>query len=226
MRPGSGTAVSLALLALLDVRSHSARGEFGSPRVTAPGTSVPAGEAGAIKIVLANRSWVRQEASWLPRRRRQPWRTRSFAPRDGGLLIIVPMQAAGQVTLTQNGREILVSFPHPLPEFNAQALQDESSGLLEAVSVGYDTLLLRVSPGVTVSKTAEQGDVRLTVQPTTGGTGSEVLPAEAATEIRQGRRATPAHAGRPAHGADRPGLGSARPVRRLDPDDARKIPSR
>jgi hypothetical protein len=98
------------------------------------------------------------------------------------LLIIVPMQAAGQVTLTQDGREILVSFPHPLPEFNAQALQDESSGLLEAVSVGYDTLLLRVSPGVTVSKTAEQGDVRLTVQPTTGGTGSEVLPAEAATE--------------------------------------------
>lgn len=180
MRPGSGTAVSLALLALLDVRSHSARGEIGSPGVTAP---VASGEAGAIRIVLGQQELGAargQLAAATPPAARGG--RVSFAPRDGGLLIIVPMQAAGQVTLTQDGREILVSFPHPLPEFNAQALQDESSGLLEAVSVGYDTLLLRVSPGVTVSKTAEQGDVRLTVQPTTGGTGSEVLPAEAATE--------------------------------------------
>lgn len=191
MRPGSGTAVSLALLALLDVRSHSARGEFGSPRVTAPGTSVPAGEAGAIKIVLGQQelSAARGEPAAATPPAARGGRV-SFAPRDGGLLIIVPMRAAGQVTLTQDGREILVSFPHPLPEFNAQALQDKSSGLLEAVSVGYDTLLLRVSPGVTVSKTAEQGDVRLTVQPTTGGTGSEVLPAEAATnQTRKARNA-------------------------------------
>ncbi len=144
---------------------------------------MPAGEAGAIKIVLGQQEpGAARGALAAATPPGASGRRVRFAPTDGGLLIIVPMQAAGQVTLKQDGREILVSFPHPLPEFNAQALQDESSGLLEAVSVGYDTLLLRVSPGVTVSKTAEQGDVRLMVQPTTGGTGSEVLPAEAATE--------------------------------------------
>jgi hypothetical protein len=92
MRPGSGTAVSLALLALLDLRSHSARGEIGSPRVTTPGTSVPAGEAGAIKIVLGQQeqSAARGELAAAAPPAARGGRV-SFAPTDGGLLIIVPM---------------------------------------------------------------------------------------------------------------------------------------
>ena len=77
----------------------------------------------------------------------------TFEAAGSDFLISVLMEGASRATLRQDGREVLVSFPHPLPNFDAQALQDQAAGLLEGVSVGYDTLLLRLPPGVSVART-------------------------------------------------------------------------
>ena len=89
----------------------------------------------------------------------------TFEPSGGDFLITVQMEGASRATLRQDGREVLVSFPHPLPDFNAQTLQDQAVGLLEGVNVGFDTLLLRLTPGVTVTRMDEAGGLRLVVQP-------------------------------------------------------------
>jgi hypothetical protein len=174
--------IGLALLALLQVRSNSSWAEGGP----SPEAAMPAGEAGVITIFLGNQYPVAAKTD-LPAA--TPPASRggrvSFVPEASGLLITVPMQAPGQVTLRQDDRDVLVSFPRPLPDFNAQALLDQAAGLLEAVNVGYDTLLLRLAPGVTVSKIAEQGAVRLALQPATAGPGGETLPGQAVTETDQ-----------------------------------------
>ena len=144
MTPRKATAISFALLALLHVRPSSSQAEIGS----SPGTAASAGEPGAIRIVLGKQdsSTARIDlAATTPPASRSS--RVSFAPEDGGLLITVPMQVAGQVTLRQDDRDVLVSFPRPLPDFDAQALLDQAPKLLEAVNVGYDTLLLRLAPG-------------------------------------------------------------------------------
>jgi hypothetical protein len=106
----------------------------------------------------------------------------TFAPADGGFLLNVPMPGASQTILKQDDRDVLVSFPHPLPNFDARALQDQAAGLLEGVSVGYDTLLLRLAPGVAVTKIAEQGALRLVLQRNPAAAGSEAPSTEADKE--------------------------------------------
>ena len=86
------------------------------------------------------------------------------------------MEGASRATLRQDGREVLVSFPHPLPNFDAQALQDQAAGLLEGVSVGYDTLLLRLPPGVSVARMDEDGGLHLALQPNPGAAGAATRP--------------------------------------------------
>ena len=173
------TALGIPLLAVLHAGLSSAQAQS----KLFSGTATPAGEAGGIRIALdgqqpnAARGGPAATTTPSPRIDRV-----SFASEDGGLLITVPMQAAGQVTLKQDDRDVLVSFPHPLPDFNAQALLDQATGLLEAVNVGYDTMLLRLAPGVAVSKTTEQGTVQFALHPTQAGVGGETQSAEAVTE--------------------------------------------
>jgi hypothetical protein len=104
----------------------------------------------------------------------------TFEAAGGDFLINVLMEGASKATLRQDGREVLVTFPHPLPNFNAQALQDQAVGLLEGVSVGYDTLLLRLTPGVSVARMDEESGLRLALQPNAGAAGA--APGQPVTE--------------------------------------------
>ena len=105
----------------------------------------------------------------------------TFEAAGSDFLINVLMEGASRATLRQDGREVLVSFPHPLPNFDAQALQDQAAGLLEGVSVGYDTLLLRLPPGVSVARMDEDGGLRLALQPNPGAAGA-ATPGQPVTE--------------------------------------------
>jgi hypothetical protein len=106
----------------------------------------------------------------------------TFEAADGGFVITVLMEGASKATLRQDGREVLVSFSHPLPNFDAQALQDQAVGLLEGVSVGYDTLLLRLTPGVSVARMDEAGGLQLALQSTPGAARAATPPGQPVTE--------------------------------------------
>jgi tetratricopeptide (TPR) repeat protein len=180
LRPAAATG--LAFLALLNAKPDEALAET-APAVQTTQRGTEPREGGPVSIMLNRQSQTTEDGALAAIT--SPTAVGggvSLAPVDGGFLITVPMQAASQATLRQDGREVLVSFPHPLPEFNAKALQDQMAGLLEGISVGYDTLLLRLAPGVTVSKASEQGAVRLALQPNPAAAGSEGLPAQAPTE--------------------------------------------
>jgi hypothetical protein len=109
----------------------------------------------------------------------------TYEPSGGDFLITIQMEGASRATLRQDGREVLVSFPRPLPDFNAQTLQDQAVGLLEGVNVGFDTLLLRLTPGVTVTRIDEAGGLRLVVQPEAGASGTATPTGEPITEANK-----------------------------------------
>jgi hypothetical protein len=100
----------------------------------------------------------------------------AFETANGGFLITIRMEEASKATLRQDGREVLLSWPHPLPNFNAQTLQDQAAGLLEGVSVGFDTLLLHLAPDVTVMRTDKDGYVQLILRREPGAAGTEAIP--------------------------------------------------
>ena len=51
----------------------------------------------------------------------------------------------------QTGREVLLAVPGTMPPVDAAALAACADGLLQGVSLGYDTLLLTLAPGVTLA---------------------------------------------------------------------------
>jgi len=104
----------------------------------------------------------------------------TFEAADGGFVINIPMEGAPGTTLRRDRREILVSFPHALPSFDANAPRDKSDGLVEGVSVGYDTMLLRLAAGVSVTRTDLEGSVRLLVRRDPVSPGAQI-PAERPT---------------------------------------------
>jgi hypothetical protein len=83
---------------------------------------------------------------------------------DRQVLIDIPMPRASGVMLRQQDREVLLSSPQALPPIDVRALQDCAANLIEAISVGYDTLLLSLAPGVTVTRTNVQGGLHLVLQ--------------------------------------------------------------
>lgn len=143
-----------------------------APGTIAPGTIAPG--ADTVRIALDPQTGTTARGQGSPRV--------TFEASGGDFLINVVMEGASKATLRQDGREVLVSFPHPLPDFNAQALQDQAVGLLEGVNVGFDTLLLRLTPGVAVTRTDEAGNLRLVVQPASGAAGGEPQPGQPVTE--------------------------------------------
>lgn len=87
--------------------------------------------------------------------------------RTGETLQVMIRVAGGAATkLSRSQNEVLLSFPGALPQFNSQALLDQANGLLTGVSVGFDTLLLQLAPGIGVARTDEDGStIRLVIQP-------------------------------------------------------------
>jgi hypothetical protein len=192
-------ATGLAVLAPMHTRADSV------DTTPAPATAVRKGVApaavesagnaagvGVIKIALEPRddrsgavaaatAPAAPEASGTPARGQGKPRV-TFEAADGGFVITVLMEGASKATLRQDGREVLVSFSHPLPNFDAQALQDQAVGLLEGVSVGYDTLLLRLTPGVSVARMDEAGGLQLALQSTPGAARAATPPGQPVTE--------------------------------------------
>ena len=104
----------------------------------------------------------------------------TFERTGDGLLIAIQMAGAAATKLAQSGAEVLLSFPRALPSFNTQSLLDQAHGVLEGVSVGFDTLLLQLAPGIAVSRTDAPNSIRLALQP--GDAENEAQPGPAAPD--------------------------------------------
>jgi hypothetical protein len=92
---------------------------------------------------------------------------------DRGFVITIPMVEPSKATLRQDDHEALLSCPHALPTFSAGAMRDQADGLLDGVSVGFDTLLLRLAPRVTLTRTNLADSVRLVLRRDSGSPGAD-----------------------------------------------------
>ncbi|MBV8399535.1 MAG: hypothetical protein JOZ17_12455 [Acetobacteraceae bacterium] len=88
----------------------------------------------------------------------------TFGRADGGFEVTVQMPGASEVSVRPNGRELLLTFPHALPQFDASAMQENAGGLIDGINVGFDTVLLMLAPGVSFERTDEAGRFRLALQ--------------------------------------------------------------
>jgi hypothetical protein len=79
--------------------------------------------------------------------------------------IIILLPQTTKATLRWEGREALFIFSSALPPIDAQALKDCAAGLLQGVSVGYDSLLLSLIPSVTLTHTQSEVGLHLILQP-------------------------------------------------------------
>lgn len=79
-----------------------------------------------------------------------------FEVAGDGVLISILHGESGRPSVRQDGRDILISFASTVPSFDAPTLQARSAPWVEGVSVGYDSLLIRLAEGakVTVSNNA------------------------------------------------------------------------
>ncbi len=105
--------------------------------------------------------------------------TVSFGPAESGFAITIEAPGALRATIREEGQDLLISFPGPLPRLDAAALQEEAAGWVEAVNTGYDALLLQLAPGVVASRAGDGRRLRilLTRQPAADtGLASEVTP--------------------------------------------------
>jgi hypothetical protein len=57
------------------------------------------------------------------------------------------VHGASAPTVRRDGRDILISFASALPSFDAATLQARSAAWIEGISVGYDSLLIRLAEG-------------------------------------------------------------------------------
>jgi hypothetical protein len=83
---------------------------------------------------------------------------------SGPRQVLIDWPEASGATLRQEGREVLLSFLRATPPIDAEALLDCAAGLLEGVSLGYDTLLLSLAPDVILSQTEVGIGLRLVLQ--------------------------------------------------------------
>ena len=92
----------------------------------------------------------------------------SFQRVGEALMIAVRLAGASAAKLTRSGTELLLSFPRALPQFDGQALLDQAKGVLDGLSVGYDTLLLQLGPGIGFVREDAPDTLRLTMRPDAG----------------------------------------------------------
>ena len=120
----------------------------------------------------------------------------TFGPTEQGFLLTIDMPGASGARLRRDGREVLLSFPRALPQFDASALQRRAEGLLAGVSVGFDTLLLHLEPGVAATRVDSGGSLRLLLQRRPEGTQVE-LPQEQSSATAPGGRLGAVESGGP-----------------------------
>ena len=71
-----------------------------------------------------------------------------------GLVISIRTARNAPVKVDQEGRDLLILFSDTVPLFDAEALQRSTDPWIESVSVGFDSLLLRLAKGVVASVVA------------------------------------------------------------------------
>jgi hypothetical protein len=85
-----------------------------------------------------------------------------FQYTNNTLKISFPNAPTNPTTIRQDGRDLLLSFSVITPTFDASALQRSAKQWIEGVSVGYDSLLLRLTPKTRVVKRTVNSQLVLT----------------------------------------------------------------
>jgi hypothetical protein len=67
------------------------------------------------------------------------------------LKVTIRSGSGSPILVRQDGRDVLLSFAEAAPDFDAVAMRSSAAQWLEAISIGYDSLLFRLAPGITVS---------------------------------------------------------------------------
>jgi hypothetical protein len=71
--------------------------------------------------------------------------------KDSTLVVNVPTSTTRPTSVQQDGADLLLSFKLPIQSIDAQTLLSRTTPFIIGVNAGYDSLLLRVAPGVRVS---------------------------------------------------------------------------
>jgi len=71
-----------------------------------------------------------------------------YAIASGGMVIVVPDEPGASVRVQQDGQDLLMSFAQAAPEFDVDDFQRQALAWIKGVSVGYDSLLMHLAPGV------------------------------------------------------------------------------
>jgi tetratricopeptide (TPR) repeat protein len=74
----------------------------------------------------------------------------AYGPISGGFALTLTSVEGNEIELRREGLNLIVTFARAVPAFDAAALQTQTAGWLDGVSVGYDALMLRLSSGVDV----------------------------------------------------------------------------
>lgn len=70
---------------------------------------------------------------------------------EQGLVISIRTTLKAPVKVDQEGRDLLILFSDSVPSLDAEALQRSTDPWIESVSIGFDSLLLRLAKGVVAS---------------------------------------------------------------------------
>ncbi len=83
---------------------------------------------------------------------------------DNKLIINVPSSPFKPTEVRQDGRDLLITFPIIAPTFDAFNLQSRAKRWIEGVSVGYDSVLLRLAPNTRVVASNTNSQLALTFE--------------------------------------------------------------
>ena len=99
-----------------------------------------------------------------------------YEPAEDGFIITIRGDVGAPAGVLQEGRDLFLSFAKVAPAFDAPDLQRRAAAWLEGVSVGYDSLLLRLAPGVGVRIEAKDAILILTLSLGAGAATSADAP--------------------------------------------------
>lgn len=99
-----------------------------------------------------------------------------YEPAGDGFTITIRGAVGASAIVLQERRDLFVSFAKVAPAFDPLDLQRRAAAWLEGVSVGYDSLLLRLAPGVSVRIEAEDAILTLTLSLDAGAVTSAEAP--------------------------------------------------
>jgi hypothetical protein len=115
----------------------------------------------ASMLILVGSCMRDTHAQVLPSAQNERAGSLTYVVAQDSLVVTVRTSKENLPLVRQDGPDILFSFPDAVPMFDAAALQFQAADWVEGVSVGYDSLLLRLAKNVTAKADIEGGLVHL-----------------------------------------------------------------